>query len=116
MFKEFTLQSGSKLKVQVAPFEQAVALMEAVQNATAKANPDLDIGRIAFMSADVRKALYGVFDTVLYNDIRVSPALFDDPKFGPKARADYYEITAHVIEVNTESFFPRASSESITPA
>lgn len=114
MLKEFTLQSGSRLKVQVAPFEPSVELMEAVQRAAVNADPTMDIGRIAFMSPDVRKALFKVFDTCLYNDIRITQALFDDLNYGPKIRADYYEICAHVIEANTESFFPKASSKSTT--
>lgn len=110
--ESFTLKSGVKLQVTIAPFEVAVALVEAVKRSTLGMDPGIDIGSAVVMSSEVRKALYAAFDTVLYGVDRVTPTLFDDPKIGEKARGDYFEICSHVIEMNSRPFFLKTSSES----
>jgi hypothetical protein len=110
----FTLRSGAKLTVTGAPFEAAIALVEAVKRVTVGRDPNEDVGDMIVMNPDVRSALFGVFDTVLYDTVRVTAALFDDPKLGEKARGDYFEICERVIEVNCRPFFLKTSSASTT--
>lgn len=113
---EFTLKSGAHLQITIASFELAIALVEAVKKVSKGEDPEHDITGVVIANAEVRKALFVVCDTVLYETVRVTPALFDDPKLGEKARGDYFEICARVIEVNTKPFFLKTSSESTTSA
>lgn len=114
--QEFTLKSGTILKVTSAPFEVAVGLMEAVKRATRGESLELDVTDVALANPDVRKALYPAFDLVLWDTYRVGANLFDHPKVGEKARGDYFEICARVIEVNIKPFFLTISSGSMASA
>lgn len=111
----FTLKSGTKLTVTMAPFEVAIALVEAVKRATMGWDPGLDVGDAVVTNPEVRRALFSAFDTVLYGTNRVTVGLFDDPVLGEKARGDYFAICGHVITVNSTPFFLTTSSASITP-
>lgn len=109
---EHTLKSGSVLKITTAPFEAAIALVEAVKAASFGRSATEEVGDIIVFDPGVRKALGAVFDTVLYDQVRVSAGLFDDLKLGERARGDYVEICAKVIEVNVKPFFLMTSSAS----
>lgn len=109
---KYTLKSGTILQITTAPFEAAVALVEAVRKATKGEDPNAEVGDAVVMNPDVRKAIYGVFDTALYGTIRLSPAIFDDLKVGDQARGDYFEICARLIEANCKPFFLMTSSVS----
>lgn len=115
----FTLKSGVVLQVTTAPFEDAVALVEAIKKLTFGLDPSLEITDVVIFDPQVRKALYAVFPLALYGPTRVSPGLFDDPKEGDRARGDYFEICSHLITVNSKPFFlnpPSASTTSDPPA
>ena len=102
---DFTLKSGAKLHLSTAPFEAAVLLVEAVKKASAGKDPGMDVGDAVLTDPEVRKALYGVFEFITYDNVRVGPGLFDDLKMGERARGDYFEIGAKAIQVNCLPFF-----------
>lgn len=106
----FTLKSLAKLQVTSAPFEDAVALMEAVKRSVNGLDPSLQIDNVVLANPEVRKALYPCFRLALYELVRVGPELFDDPKLGERARGDYFEICSRLIEVNVKPFFLTTSS------
>lgn len=108
----FTLKSGAKLSITTAPFEVAINLVEAVKKATFGLPSSIEIPDVVLSNPEVRLALYAAWDTCLYDTARVSKQLFDDPKLGDKARADYFEICSRVIEVNSKPFFLNLRSES----
>lgn len=112
---EFILRSGAVLKITTAPFEIGIALAEAVKDASRGSDPNADIADTVVFNANVRRALYPVFDTVLYENVRVGTALFDDPKYAERVKGDYIEICSRTIEVNVKPFFLRTSSPSIPP-
>lgn len=109
---DFILKSGAKLHVTTAPFEQSVSLVEVVKKAAVGLSKDMDIGNLALSSPEVRKALYEVFPWATYDSFKLYPGLFDEPKIGDKARGDYFEICARLIEVNARPFFLTISSTS----
>lgn len=116
MSTEFTLKSGTKLSVTQAGFEASVALVETIKRVSFGYDPAVSIDDIVLANPEVRKALYPCFDTVMYGPLRVTPALFDDPKVGVQARGDYFEICSRVIEVNTKDFFLKTSTSSMEPS
>ncbi len=114
--RDITLESGAKLHITRAPFVDAMAL----QNALIKSNKgvplpnnplNMEIGDLkdavisAAASEDVREQLDKCMGRCTYNNMRISPELFDDPKMGDTARQDYYLIVWRVIEVNCGPFF-----------
>lgn len=109
---DFILKSGAKLHVTTAPFEQAVALVEVVQRVSVGMDKQLDVGMAALRSPEVRKAVYDVFSLATYDNIKLYPGIFDEPKIGDKARGDYFEICSRLIEVNARPFFLTISSLS----
>lgn len=111
---DFVLKSGAKLHISTAPFEAAVAVYESVKKATIGLDENVDVD-VALSNPEVRKALYGVMPWSLYDTIKVSPALFDDPKDGERARSDYLEICSRLIEANVKAFFLNRPSASLTP-
>ena len=102
---EFTLKSGAKLRISTAAFEPAVNLVEAVKKASRGLSPELEIGDVVLFDPEVRKALFGVFPWVHYNNEAVTVGLLDDASKGETVRGDYLELCARVIEVNTKPFF-----------
>lgn len=109
---DFTLKSGAKLHVTTAPFEQAVALVEVVQRVSVGMDKTLDVGMAALRSPEVRKAVYDVFPWATYDNLKLYPGIFDEPKIGDKARGDYFEICSRLIEVNVRPFFLTISLQS----
>lgn len=111
---EYKLRSGATLRVTTASFELAIALVEAVKRASVGRQPTEDIGESVISSPEVRRALFPVFDTVMWDTFRVTPQLFDDPASGEKARGDYFEICSLVIQFTTRPFFLTTSLPSTT--
>jgi len=113
--KTFLLGSGATLEVGPANFEEGVALMEAVGKAVLGQDQELPLAQVVLFNPEVRKAIYNVFPWVIYNKIKVTPALFNDPSLGERACSDWFEMASKIVEVNQEHFFPRTSSGSLIP-
>ena len=111
---DFILKSGAKLHITTAPFEDAVALVEAVKQVTLGIDPGLELDSVILANPIVRKALYPCFKLAMYDIHLVSPLLFDDPKVGDQARSDYFEICSRIIEVTSKPFFLTIFSKSTT--
>lgn len=113
---DFTLPTGSKLSVSEASYADANALLKALLR-SAKGIPlaqdvlsmDVTVLKDAFIEAstseDVDRAIFKCAERAVYENARVTRDLFDDPKLKDKARADYFLILWHVIEVNCGPFF-----------
>jgi len=116
---ECTLKSGVKLVVSPAPFQDANTLRKALFKTIS------DLGSLDFSSEavlqkalsdeDVERAFFRCGEKAIYDGIKVSPSLFDDPRSGEKARSDYFELFAKILEVNINPFFQVASSASSAP-
>ena len=119
---EYMLKSGATISVTTAAFDIAVALVEAVKAATVGMSADAEVtGDVVLSSPVVRKALFPAFRGVLWKcDGKVLPifdggsSIFDHVELGEKARGDYFEICAKVVEANCSPFFLKTSSESKT--
>lgn len=118
---KFTLQSGAKLQVTIASFQEAKNLLKALMKAAAGiplgANPlDMDVTVLkdalinAATSDEVEQALWVCLDRCLYEGLRITPDLFDNAQMGAKIRKDYFAICAKVVEVNCGPFFEQALS------
>lgn len=119
--QDFILQSGAKLHVSTASFQDANALVKALMKA-AKGVPlgddlmkqDLtalkDVLIEAAASPEVERCLYRCMERSSYNDIKLIPVNFDNPGTMDNFRADYFEVCWKVIEVNCRPFFDRAFS------
>ncbi len=129
---EIILNSGAKLVVTPAPFEDAhdlnAAILESMKGLSfsekaleidlndMKSSADffsqiLDKIISIAISKNVKNALFKCFQRCSYDDVRVNANLFDDSKLGTKAREDYYMICFKVIEVNCWPFFLKTFSE-----
>jgi hypothetical protein len=111
----FKTKSGAELQVDVASFEVAIALVEAVKQVMrdiAPERPETEVGDAVASDPRVRKAVMEASRWVLYNGRVFDIQLLNDPKLGVKVWGDYFEVFRRVIEVNTHPFFPQTSSES----
>ncbi len=119
---DFTLPTGAKLVVTEASYEDAIALLEllvgcmdgiSLPNDIFQANVSVlkDLLVRAIKSQDVKAALFKCAQRATYENVRVEPALFDDPKLREKARADYFLILWRIVEVNCGPFFGKTFSE-----
>ncbi len=118
---EFTLPSGSKMVVSEASYVDANALLKALLK-TAKGvqlakNPlETDVTMLkeivleAATSDDVDRMIFKCAERAVYENVKVTRELFDDPKLKEKARGDYFLILWHVIEVNCGPFFGKTFS------
>ena len=113
---EYTLSSGARLTVTEAGFADADALTKAVlKSVRGVPLPDdlmsmpvdglKDVLISAVVSDEVSQAFFRCAKSAVYENVRVIPGLFDDPKLGSQARKDYYEILWRVAEVNSGPFF-----------
>lgn len=113
---EFTLPSGAKLLVTLARFRDAnelnKALIACLKGVALPKDPsDFNNSVIkealvkAMTSSEVEASMFLCLGQCTYNEIRVTHDLFDDPKFGEKARTDYYPMCLKVAEVNCQPFF-----------
>ena len=113
--KEFTTQSGAKLFVTQAPFEQAVALNKAVIKAMLDSGlfgkPGPEVTMRLFIDQSVADAYAPCASSATYNGRKLDAALFDDPKVGEQASRDMLEIFDTIVAYNSR-FFPTASSAS----
>jgi len=118
---DFTLPSGSKMSVSEASYADAIGLLKALMK-TMKGVPlavdvvslDVTVLKDALINAgtspEVDAALFKCAERAVYENAKVTPALFDDPKLKDVARADYFVIFWHVIEVNCGPFFGKTFS------
>lgn len=119
--KDYTLSSGARLHVTVAPFADANALVKAL----AKCAKGLPLGEDplkagvgvlkemlieAVVSPEVEAALSQCFSRCSYNDRKIDKTLMDDPAVGEQARQDYFEICWKVVEANCSPFFVKTFS------
>lgn len=126
--RDFTLGSGAKLWISLAPFADAKRLHDkllqalvgrGVGNIDLKAFQDPDKAGSAVMDAlmqvasnkEVEDAIFDCAKRALYSHdgseasrSKVDRTLFDDPAAGEKAREDFYPICFKVIEVNLKPF------------
>lgn len=134
MMDDITLPSGAKLKITVAPFGDAHALLKAILKAVKGLNlspeslgVDMSLEGLrtappSFLSQiiekvlsiatsdEVEQALFKCCERSVYQGVRVTREIFDDPKIGTQAREDYYQIAFKVIEANCKPFFKGAFS------
>lgn len=132
--QEFSLPSGAKLYVGIASFAHAKALHDAVMSELrGKGVASLDVVEIQqaisgksqeglnvivdkmlaiAASKEIESAIFACADSALYmvdgsqeSSVKVSRAIFDDPKTRDSARDDFYQISAKVAEVNLRPFF-----------
>ena len=118
---DFTLPTGSKLTVSESSYEDADALLKALLKC-AKGIPlakdpmsmDVSVLKDAFIEAatspEVDQAIFKCAERAMYENVKVTKAIFDDPKIKDKARADRFLIQWHVIEVNCGPFFGKTFS------
>ncbi len=115
--KEFTLKSGAVLAVTTAPFADAKGfqneVFKAAQGQSLTGLEMFDLAALVASSAPVEAAFFKCAGRALYKPDgtdgtaqKVTPALFDDPTYGEKARGDYHEIFGAVAEVNVRPFMP----------
>lgn len=119
---DFVLISGAKLHVTTSPFPDANALRKALLR-TARGFPlgsdpmkmDLSVLKDVFIEAaasdEVERALFKCMERASYENVKITPSLFDDATLGEKARTDLLEIYWKIIEVNCGPFFLKAFSE-----
>lgn len=135
---DFTLGSGAKLTVSIAPFQDSLDLNKAILESIKGLNlsgeflksnlksfnlSEIDlsdfkdlinelINKILSISTSekVEKCIFKCAERATYENVRVTKDLFDDVKLGQKARADYYEICLKIIEVNCSPFFAKTFS------
>jgi len=118
---QHTLDSGAKLVVTIAPFQDAYALQKAllksakglnISNELLSMDASAVFGAVinAATSDEVEACLFKCFERCTYNDVRINKALFDDEKLGPVAREDFYGISLKIIEANCKPFFKTAFS------
>ncbi len=128
---EFLLESGAKLLITESSFEDAIELNDSLLNAVGDLkltddilNADIDLanpmnafagtsGLLSLFTNKIRSiaSCPGVRHHILkcgeravYENVRVSKDLFDDPKIGSQARKDFYVICMKIIEVNCQPF------------
>jgi hypothetical protein len=115
--RSFILKSGAQLQVTegsaklVFPLSHLLRRIRMGLPETASAE-QITAGILA--SDEVLALLWPLWDTCLYEHVRVTPELFDDPKWGKQARGDFDELKSLVIEANTSDFFLKNSSRSTT--
>jgi hypothetical protein len=118
---DFTLPTGSKLVVSEAAYADADALLKAlVRCAKGIALPknflEADVTVLkevlveAITSDEVDQALFKCAERAVYENAKVTRALFDDPKLKDAARQDRFLIAWHIIEVNCGPFFGKTFS------
>lgn len=111
--EDFTLRSGAKLHLSSAPWELVVTLWSAIKLATIGQRDNPEVGHLILASSEVQKAVKAVFPWSTYDNLKIYPGLFDEPKeVGERARADYLEICEKLIEFNLRPFFLTTSSGS----
>ena len=116
---DFKLKSGAALTVSMAAFEDGNELRKAVSRCQAKAGLDGfgNDSQVQVLLADdeVERRVFACRKSAIYEGAAVNKGLFDDPQLREKARGDFFEIVAKILEVNVNPFFQTVSSELSTP-
>lgn len=133
MMEEIILPSGAKLQITVAPFADSHALLKAIlrsvrgaQFSTGIMDTDMSMEGIKnspealsqiidkvlsiATSDEVDAALRKCFERVIYQGVKLTISIFDDPNFSEDIRVDYYTICMKVIEANCKPFFKETFS------
>lgn len=122
---QFTTKSGSKVVINQASFQEAMALKNAVASEFSKSSVKLDFkGSLtetefdladlikAFFQIDsseqVQKAVFGCLARCLRNGEKITMDTFEND---PDARKDYYEIVIACVKENLSPFFSGLLSE-----
>ncbi len=116
---ESILKSGAKLIISPASWGEVNELRKAVFRRMAAQGLDSFKGAgLLHMLADndIEALVFACAKAAIYEGRKVEPQLFNDPKDGPRARGDYFEIFSKILEENLDPFFVNASFESSTPA
>jgi hypothetical protein len=113
---EFTSQSGAKVKISPADFEDAMDLQSAILKEASKAEFSLDgvdlksdidlaglikAGMSVAASKDVREILFKCLVRCTYDGQKITKATFEPFE----ARKDYYEIVIACLKENLSPFF-----------
>lgn len=119
--KKVVLPSGAEFLVNEARFDDSDALTKALLKC-AKGLPitkelfNMDVTMLrdplieAATSSEVSGFLFKCLNVCMYENMRVSKDLFDDPKVGSRIRRDYYPMAWEVIRVNCGPFFEQLTS------
>lgn len=108
----FALHDAIGREITLGNFIQAnadVDMADAIQNPAAafqrKAGSFVEAIKAVAVSVAVRQAAFDCFQRSTWNNLAVTKELFNSPKWGEKARSDYYEMVLKLIEVNCRPFF-----------
>ena len=120
--EDFTTPSGATHHVSSASFAEAMALVKGLLKSLGGVKigdnilKDTDVTAIkdalvnAATSEEVESAVMKCLARSTYNGIRITPALFDEPKIADQIRQDYYVLAQNVVKVNAFPFFGPALS------
>jgi hypothetical protein len=115
MSQTIELPSGVTAEITVAPWADANALRKAIQRTMVGVNMDMnvlmkdatamfDFHKIATDDA-VEACLMKCFERVVYDGVKFTKDLLDDPKIGESLRKDYFPLSMEVIKANCLPFF-----------
>ena len=118
---EFKMDSGAVMLVTMASFEDAKELHDAVvRSFLAAGGQEKDLTNMETLklilvsgaNKEVERALFKCADRAIYkadgtdeSAVKVNRGLFDLPKIGLQARAEYYPICMNIVEVNLKPFY-----------
>lgn len=115
--KEVTLQSGAKLKIDVAPFMDAKALYQAVleelrtvevdERSESQADLIKNLFCASFTSKKIDQALAKCMERALYNGLKITNETWEPVE----ARADYMLVCFEVAKENLAPFVKSLSAE-----
>ena len=133
---EVTVSSGAKVVVNIADFDDAMTLKNAIASELAKGKlqlegltqGDLDIQNMMSLdmkviepllqvaltidsAPEVNKAIFVCLEKCLYNGEKITKQTFNPEE----ARADYYEIVIACLKVNLTPFFKGLLSKFLAP-
>lgn len=107
--KEIKLPSGSKLKINMAPFAESKRLYQVILGEAKSVrvngkdetfNLVKDLFCTALSSTAIEEALKPCLERCLYNGQRITDATFEPES----ARVDYYDILSEVAQENIRPF------------
>lgn len=113
-----TLDSGAKLEIQLASFENGHRLLKAIMKEVegieinAGLNTEINLSVIKnivakiIYSENIESALWACMNVVLYDGKKVSRETFEDEN----ARADFLIVTKEVLVYNLTPFFKNLGS------
>lgn len=118
MATEFTAASGAKVKIDLAPFVDAMALKNAITKTLADGgisfgskgialDTDIDVGAMLGhimrldSSPEVNAAIFKCLERCTYNNFKITHDTFE----GADARQDYYDVVTACVKENIAPFF-----------